>query len=294
MEARSRCVGSRLDKQVTCSNFAHLNVSRVAFSNPGAEHTPWITLSMCSAASVTDSNLADSPTDGIHAEFGGDLVVTSSTISGSATNGISSTGQHVTINRSTVTNSGDLGIRVSVQMLAVHRSRIISNHGGGISGTGGIFDITNNFIARNGNDNTGEFGGLRLDTSLPGNRVIHNTIDRNDSNPLANPLYAGGFFCRGGGVFANNLIVNNFAGSATQPNTQIGGTCDLSGSLISNDDTAYHFVNPIALPFDYHLSDRSSQAVNAGTIVPSPETEDFDGDPRSDGAPDVGADEFKP
>ena len=286
--------GISLDKQVVCSNFGHINVTRVAFANPGIEHTPWITLSMCSTASVTDSDLADSPADGIRAEFGGDLAVTGSTISRSIANGISSMGQHVIINRSTVTDSGDLGVRASVQMLAIHRSTILSNHGGGISGTGGIFDITNNFIARNGNDNTGEFGGLRLDTTLPGNRVIHNTIDRNDSNPTANPLYAGGFFCRGGGVFANNLIVNNFAGSATQPNAQTGGTCDLAGSLISAADNAYHFVSSGALPFNYHLADRTSQAVNAGMIVVAGEPEDFDGEPRNDGAPDVGADELKP
>jgi len=110
---------------------------------------------------------------------------------------------------------------------------------------------------------------------------------------LASPLYAGGLFCRGDGDFNNNLIANNFAGSATQPNAQVGGTCDLAGSLIANADTTFRFVSAGMQPFDYHLATQASAAVNAGVIGPSPETVDFDGDPRSDGAPDVGADEFK-
>lgn len=286
--------GVSLAKWISCSNFGHLNVSRVSFNNPGSEQSPWIVLSMCSAASVLDSELVGSPSDGIQAAFGGDLTVTGSKISGSAASGIKSSGQHLTVVGSTISDNADLGIRASTQALAVHKSTIATNHGGGVNGTGGIFDITNNFIYRNGNDASGEFGGLRLDTTLPGNRVIHNTIVRNDSNPTANPLYAGGFFCRGGGSFVNNLITNNFAGSATQPNAQIGGTCDLTGSLISNDDTAAHFVSPITLPYNYHLADRTSSAVNSGVTSPAPEMEDFDGDPRTDGAPDVGADEFKP
>ena len=286
--------GVSLNKGVACSNFAHLNVSRVSFSNPGNEQDPWINLNMCSTATVTDSDLLDSLSNGINAAFGGELTVIGSRITGSATNGVNSTGQRLIIIRSTINGNQYLGVRASVQTLTIHRSTVSSNRGGGISGTGGIFDITNNFVFRNGNDTNSEFGGLRLDTNLPGNRVIQNTIVRNDSNPLANPLYAGGFFCRGGGSFVNNLIVNNFAGAADQHNAQIGGTCDLTGSQISNEDVTSKFVSPVALPFNYHLADMSSRAVNSGIIGPAPETEDFDGDLRNDGAPDVGADELKP
>ena len=286
--------GVSLRKQISCSNFAHLNLSNASFDNASNDQSPWVTLTNCSTATISGSIFLASPSDGILAMSGGDLTLTNSTISGSAASGINSMGQHLTILGSTISDNGDLGVRATVQVLSIHKSTILSNHGGGISGIGGIFDITNNFVCRNGNDTNGEFGGLRLDTTLPGNRVIHNTIDRNDSNPLANPRYAGGFFCRGGGSYTNNLIVNNFAGSATQPNAQTGGTCDLTGSLIANDDASSHFVNSLNLPFDYHLADGGSSAVNTGIAGPAPEAEDFDGDPRNDGHPDVGADEFKP
>lgn len=50
-------------------------------------------------------------------------------------------------------------------------------------------------------------------------------------------------------------------------------------------------------PFDYHLASSQSPAVNAGVALNVPVTDDFDGDLRNDGAhgaPDVGADEFRP
>lgn len=286
--------GVSLRGSISCSNFAHLNLSNVSFDNASNDQSPWLNLGNCSVATISDSILLASPSDGILATSGGDLTLTNTKISGSVSNGVNSMGQHLTIIGSTISDNGDLGVRAVVQVLSIHKSTILSNHGGGVSGTSGLFDITNNFICRNGNDTNGEFGGLRLDTTLPGNRVIHNTINRNDSNPLTNPLYAGGFFCRGGGSYINNLIVNNFAGSATQPNAQTSGTCDLTGSQIANDDVSAHFVSSLTFPFNYHLADAGSSAVNAGIAGPAPETEDFDGEARSDGHPDVGADEFKP
>jgi hypothetical protein len=68
----------------------------------------------------------------------------------------------------------------------------------------------------------------------------------------------------------------------------------LTGSQISNSDDVAHFKRPIMEPYDYHLADSASSALNAGMIGPAPETEDFDGDARSDGHPDVGADELRP
>lgn len=89
----------------------------------------------------------------------------------------------------------------------------------GGSRIGGAFDVINNFITQNGNDTNGQFGGLRIDTNTPGNRVIHNTSVRNDSDPAANPLYADGFY------------------GPMQPRAQAARACDLAGSQISNEDT---------------------------------------------------------
>ncbi|MBA2539306.1 MAG: hypothetical protein H0V17_06710 [Deltaproteobacteria bacterium] len=114
----------------------------------------------------------------------------------------------------------------------------------------------------------------------------------NDSDPVANPAFAGGLFCRNA-VAPNNLVYNNFAGNNMMANSQVGGTCNLSGSLVANGDgtNQMQFVAPITEPFDYHLANSLSPAVNAGT--PGSVSEDFDGNPRSD-LPDVGADELVP
>jgi hypothetical protein len=92
----------------------------------------------------------------------------------------------------------------------------------------------------------------------------------------------------------NNLITNNFYGNQFDPNAQVGGTCTFSGSLIEASDEAIRFVRTGEEPFDYHLADAQSTAVNAGVLGSPPITEDFDGDPRDDGMPDVGADELRP
>ncbi|HEU4731890.1 MAG TPA: right-handed parallel beta-helix repeat-containing protein [Kofleriaceae bacterium] len=286
--------GMTFNKGISCTNFSQISVSRVAFGNSSNEILPWIDLKTCVSAKITNSELSDSTADGINAESS-DIVVSQTKIVRSAGNGLIGTGSHLTISDSTIDSNGALGIDASFRMLDIHRSTISFNHAGGIRGTGGNYNISNNFIFRNGNDTDSTFGGLNIQTTSTGNRIIHNTITRNDSDPLANPLRAGGFFCMGAtGSFFNNLIVNNFAGSATQPNAQTGGTCDLTGSQIINDDLMSRFASANSPPYNYHLGSSASSAVNAGVNGPDPETQDFDGEPRNDGAPDVGADELKP
>lgn len=130
-----------------------------------------------------------------------------------------------------------------------------------------------------------------METTLPGNRVEHNTITRNDAQYGASPLLAGGIYCKAGGTSANNLITNNFYGNQFDPNAQIGGTCTFTGSQVTASDVDVRFVRPDMEPFDYHLADAQSAAVNAGVVSTPAITEDFDGDTR-DAMPDVGADEL--
>jgi hypothetical protein len=63
---------------------------------------------------------------------------------------------------------------------------------------------------------------------------------------------------------------------------------------VAESDASFNFVQAYSLPFDYHLRDAQSAAVNAGTVGSTPVADDIDGDPRSDGLPDLGADEFVP
>ncbi len=263
----------------------------------GTEVRPWISASSCKLT-VSDADLNNSTAEGIVAVANGSsstlTTITNTRIRGSASHGIRLDAGSCSINATTVTGSQQIGVTAINTTLSVQRSLVASNRRGGVSRTGaGTFDVTNNFVFRNGNDADGEFGGLRLISTTGVNKVQHNTIAYNDSDPTASPLYAGGLYCADAAA-PGNLIYNNFAGNNTQPNAQVGGSCDTSTSLVSNGNgtNEMHFVAPLIVPFDYHLADALSPAVNTG-----PATDvnvDFDGQPRPNGLPDVGADELQP
>ena len=270
-----------------------MSVVGLRFDQEASEIRSWVTSSGCST-SITDSELIESPQHGIAAN-GGSLTVTGILVEGSSGNGVVCTAATCSISTSRIIGSQLVGIDATPIALQLGRSLLTENVQGGIRAVGGTCDITNNFVFRNGNDADGTFGGMRLEPSAGGNhRIEHNTIVFNDSDPAANPAFAGGLFCKNA-VAPNNLVYNNFAGNNSMPNSQVGGGCNFSGSLISNGDggltNEMHFAAPVAVPFDYHLADALSPAVNAGAS--GSVSEDFDGDQRT-GVPDVGADEFGP
>ncbi len=282
--------GFTLNKGVSCTN-ATLVVTRVSFDNAAAETRPWISAN--GTVEVSDSDLADSTADGIFV-MGSMLRVSRTKIQGSALDGIRCLTATCVISDSTIERNQQIGIEATTSArLEVARSSVSGNLQGGISSVAGSFDIANNFVFRNGNSKDAKFGGIRLDVTNGASRVEHNTIVFNDSDPFASPSFAGGLFCKGAGGH-NNLIYNNFAGNNTASNAQTGGTCTLEGSLILNGNgtNEMHFLSPIAEPFDYHLADPQSPAANGG--VPSTVTDDADREPRTDGLPDIGADELTP
>lgn len=186
------------------------------------------------------------------------------------------------------------GISSSGGTLTVSQSTLSGNQGGGISvnGVGATFDITNNFIFRNGDENTSTFGGANLGIAAAGaNRFTHNTVV--DNNAATN---SGGVICNVGGFSApNNLIARNkLAGSATVTGAQTVGACQFVTSTVQNDMSGLGFVDPEApAPFDYHITTGSSVIDQATT--PADLTFDIDGEARTFGvAPDQGADELTP
>lgn len=282
--------GVTLHRGLEC-NTGTVKVVRVGFNTPGVEVRPWLLLSNC-MASLVDSDLEGAQGDAISSANGGTLDLVGTRISGGTAAGVKMGAGSLSIARSTIFQNAGIGVDTGAQQVIIRRSMLFSNRMGGISAVGGVFDVTNNYVYRNGNANDATFGGMRLDSIVAGNRVEHNTVIRNDMDVNAMPVYAGGIFCRGGGTSANNLIANNFRGNESYPNAQTGGTCTFTGSLAQASDTNLNFVRPIAEPFDYHLANTQSAAANAGVVGSPPLTEDFDGDPRTDGMPDLGADEL--
>lgn len=281
--------GFSLQRGIEC-NIGSLTVNRVSFAS-STETRSWMFLNMCTAT-VASSQLQGSTSYGIEATASGSLSIDDTRIAQSAAAGIKADIGQLAITHSTVRENAGIGVLANCQQTTIHSSIIAANKLGGVSSVGGVFDVTNNFVYRNGDDTNATFGGLRLDTNDPGNRVAHNTIVRNEARYETSPPYSGGMFCRGGGTAANNLITNNFLGNADHPSAQIAGTCTLTGNSITPDALPMHFLKDDFEPFDYHLADAQSAAVNKGMVLNPPISDDFDGDARSDGQPDVGADEL--
>jgi len=199
----------------------------------------------------------------------------------------------LSIVRAKVIGNAGGGISASGGALNVSQSTISGNTGGGISvtGAGATFDITNNFIYRNGNNTNASTGGVDIGVAAPGaSRLEFNTIV--DNQATSGSLNAGGVRCSATTFAApNNIIVRNLVGaSTTDSNAQTLGSCTYPTSTVASTVTGLAFVRPDATPFDYHLTAGSSAIDQATT--PTTVTFDVDGDARPQGvAPDIGADE---
>lgn len=281
--------GITINKGVRCDT-GNLTLTRVAFDNSPSEPLPWVDARSCEL-DVTDSELNDSVAEGIVAS-GGTTTITRARVDGSASHGVRVLSAPVTIRSSTISNNAEIGVTAVAGLMTIERSKISGNRRGGLSSVSGTFDVTNNIVVYNGDPSGTSFGGMRLESSSSGNRVQHNTVARNDCDVNAMPILAGGVYCIGA-VASNNLVVNNFRGNTTLPSAQTGGSCDFSNSFVAESPTAGMFRSDGTNMVDgYYLDSPSSKAVNAG--VTGSVSVDIDGDARSDGMPDLGADELDP
>jgi hypothetical protein len=205
---------------------------------------------------------------------------------------VAASGGAVTVSQSTIANNAGGAIAASGGSLTVSQSTIAVNQGGGIAiaGVGAKFDITNNFIFRNGEPSTSAFGGLNLGVvTTVGSRLEFNTIVDNQA-----AINSGGVICNVATFTApNNLIARNFL--AGSPTTQTMGACTYPTSLVQNDLSGLAFIHSEPPgPFDYHLGQTAAAAIDQATTASAIDT-DVDGDHRPFGAQkDIGADEVHP
>jgi hypothetical protein len=178
--------------------------------------------------------------------------------------------------------------------LVMSRSTISSNAGGGIVTDGATtFNITNNFIYRNGANDT-MVGGASFGATTSGlNRFEMNTLVDNRATTTAD---AGGLYCASTLRAPNNLIVRNLTGGLAtnlNANKPVTGGCNLSESQVATDVADFAFTMPDGGgPWNYHVGP-GSMAIDRG--VATDLTVDFDGNARPYNAKvDVGADEYTP
>jgi hypothetical protein len=252
---------------------------------PGAEVRSWIATSGCTAI-VSDSKLSDSTASGILVA-GGTVDVTTTTIERSARYGIDTLDASLNVRRSTITRNAQLGINASGGRLVLQHSVVSSNRLGGVRSLGGIFDVVNNFVFRNGDSGLSAFGGMHLDSDDVSSRVAHNSVYTNDCDFNVMPPLSGGIYCRIGTLASahNNLVFNNFRGNQMQINAQTGGNCAFAGYTTTGAFFGCKQGSEIC-----RIVPGTADVIDKGT--PIGVIDDFDGQPRSDGKPDIGADEL--
>ena len=195
-----------------------------------------------------------------------------------------------------VANNSGIGIVGDPCTLILRDSVVTRSAGGGVSVTNGRVVLVNNVIVDNGGNTSSSFGGLRLDVGVDPTSVVQsNTVAGN------NAMATDGITCLNDTITVLNSIVFGDGLKA-----RIAGTCIFDHTLYGPDDpgallgtargnmlvpnmAAFMFRGPA----DYHL-DPGSIAKGKGTVTGlAPEAaKDLDGQPRPQGAPDVGADEI--
>ena len=221
------------------------------------------------------------------------LALTRVTLTGNQGLGLSVQGGSVMISHSIIASNTGGAMSIVGGALTLSQSTINGNAGGGILVSNATFDISNNFIYRNGNSTTATVGGASLAPMASSASVFafNTVVDNQIQNSGA---LAGGVFCDTSGFAAvNNIVVRNYVSNdANRANANTSGICTFPSSAVAASVTGLSFVRPDDNPYDYHLLAGSSaidQATTASLVVV-----DADGDVRPQGAQkDIGADEYK-
>lgn len=194
----------------------------------------------------------------------------------------------LTITRSLVDSNDGLGLRSDSCNITANQSTVAANDGGGIKVDGGTYEIVNNLVFANGNGITSTFGGLFLSSNETTNVIANNTIHENLANGNA-----GGVVCFAAATGRGNIVYGNdndqLSDNCAFTYSDIDGAADKDKHNISADPQFVDGDNIDLEKRDYHLKP-TSPCIDAADPATAPTT-DMDGDPRDDGAPDIGADE---
>ena len=186
------------------------------------------------------------------------------------------------------------------------RRNLVFQHTGGGMVLGGTYHVENNFIVQNGTTAI-NFGGVKLATAtgeLINNTVVDNTCQtkgpaeaggvRCEVKPttLVNNIFWGNTFNKTASAlddrqYRTDRCVSEYAFEELKPGASSTGTGNISAAT-----PGFAGATPSTSAADYHLLS-SSAARDSGTSGGAP-VEDYDGDPRSDGQIDIGADEWSP
>ncbi len=242
---------------------------------------------------VRDTRLDDNGNSGARLGAGTVAELVRVDVTGNDLRGIYATGADVTVRQSNLVNNAFHGVYANESSkVRIERSVIVGNGGSGLTAGSTEVMLFNNFFVDNGGDSATDHGGaIRLsDTVALTSRVEHNTIVGNDSTLPEYP--AGGIACGGAlTITLRNNIVHGNTGD------EVSGSCSHEYSLLSSVTESMSGAHNIIAQDagfrgggDYHISSGSPAVSKASQMEDV--TEDFDAERRSDGLPDIGADEL--
>ncbi|MFH0901865.1 MAG: right-handed parallel beta-helix repeat-containing protein [Pseudomonadota bacterium] len=179
----------------------------------------------------------------------------------------------------------------NARQLVVERSVVASNNGGGILTEASTFEIVNSLIYKNGSGGSAIGGvelGLGYSTSEAPGVFKYNTVFANRAESRA----PGGIVCRTAVTLSSSILWNNDGLEATR------GTCAIENSIVEeptldglngNRSVDPQFEDASSITPDLHIKE-TSPCRDTGVADLAP-VEDFFGQARDDGHPDIGADE---
>ena len=221
------------------------------------------------------------------------LSIQDSEVSGNTGIGISATGGTLEVQDSEVSGNTGIGISATGGTLEVLRSEILNNAAGGLVSNGANYTIVNNIIGLNGFASGASVSGADLTAGGATTEVFEfNTVAFNRRGTSNNRM---AMQCD-----STNLVMRNCIFMLEDDATfSLIDDCNSEFSLIDMDSTGdtgeatsplsanATFVN--AAEGDFHLLE-GSPGIDVANGTP-PAT-DIDGDPRTAGMADMGADEF--
>ncbi len=221
---------------------------------------------------------------------GPDVTVKNVNFHNSNSVGIQSSNCTLSIQDSEVSGNTGIGISATGGTLEVLRSTVSDNAGGGIVINAANYTIVNNFIVDN--KATGVVSGVKIDATDGLTEVL-------DFNTLAGNTKSGttGFALR---CDTTSLTArNNIFMLALSNNASLIEDCNTNHSVIDprtdpNDGIQDNVRSETALFVDSENGDFHLLEGSPGTDVANgtPPATDIDGDPRTAGSADMGADEF--
>jgi hypothetical protein len=194
-----------------------------------------------------------------------------------------------TLVRDDIGPSACIGVDVDKDAKVILERSVVHEHTKGGVSVGSSYQVRNSIIVKNGTPAGvgGEttWGGLKIASHSATSCMANNTIAFNSSKG-SNEDEAGGVRCESAATtldIVNTILWGNTLTKSTAPH-QYGSKCTVSSSL----ETDPAFVSAT----DYHIQ-KGSPAYNTGSMNLCVPLDDFDGQPRSDGKPDIGADEIQ-